>query len=60
MSDDAPPRTTPLQKAQPAGSAADLLDGVTWDFDPEDDLLSPLVTTERYFRDFPWDARDDV
>jgi hypothetical protein len=29
---------------------------LNWDFDPEDELLSPLVTTERYFRDFPWEA----
>ena len=60
MSDDSPPPATPAQKPQPAGAAADLLDGVTWDFDPEDDLVSPLVTTERYFRDFPWDERDEV
>ncbi len=35
---------------------ADVLDGAFWDFDPEADLLSPLVTTDRYFRDFPWEA----
>lgn len=35
---------------------ADVLDGGRWDFDPEDELLSPLVTTERYFRDFPWET----
>lgn len=34
---------------------ADILDGAFWDFDPEADLLSPLVTTDRYFRDFPWE-----
>lgn len=58
MSDDAPSRTRPAQNPQPAGPAADLLDRVAWDFDPEDELLSPLITTERYFRDFPWDDRD--
>ena len=52
MSDD--PRRAP--RAQPSGPAADVLDRVAWDFDPEDDLLSPLVTTERYFRDFPWET----
>jgi len=35
---------------------ADVLDGAFWDFDPEADLLSPLVTTDRYFRDFPWES----
>ena len=34
---------------------ADVLDGAFWDYDPEADLLSPLVTTDRYFRDFPWE-----
>lgn len=55
MSDD--PRRAP--RAQPSGPAADVLDRVAWDFDPEDDLLSPLVTTDRYFRDFPWDREDE-
>ncbi len=35
---------------------ADVLDGAFWDYDPEADLVSPLVTTDRYFRDFPWEA----
>lgn len=35
---------------------ADVLDGAFWDYDPEADLLSPLVTTDRYFRDFPWES----
>ena len=34
---------------------ADVLDAAFWDYDPEADLLSPLVTTDRYFRDFPWE-----
>lgn len=34
---------------------ANVLDEAFWDFDPEADLLSPLVTTDRYFRDFPWE-----
>jgi hypothetical protein len=38
---------------------ADVLDGAFWDFDPEADLLSPLVTTDRYFRDFPWEAEPE-
>ncbi|MDY7091692.1 MAG: hypothetical protein SX243_01835 [Acidobacteriota bacterium] len=33
----------------------DLLDRVSWDYDPEAERLSPLVSTERYFRDFPWE-----
>ncbi len=45
---------------QPAGPTADVLDRVAWDYDPEDDLLSPLVTTERYFRDFPWDREHEA
>lgn len=44
---------------QPGGQAADVLDRVEWDYDPEDDLLSPLVTTERYFRDFPWNDAEE-
>ncbi len=55
MSDDTT-RLDPAQptRNQPTGPVADVLDGVAWDFDPEDDFVSPLVTTERYFRDFPW------
>ncbi len=51
MSDEQP---KPAPQKTPAGPAADVLDGVAWDFDPEGDSVSPLVTTERYFRDFPW------
>lgn len=52
--DSTPPRTP----AQPGGPTADTLDRVVWDYDPEDELLSPLVTTSRYFRDFPWHDAD--
>ncbi|HXI12250.1 MAG TPA: hypothetical protein VNM92_06360 [Thermoanaerobaculia bacterium] len=44
-----PPVIAPV--SEPVGAAADVLDRVSWDFDAEDELLSPLVTTERYFRD---------
>lgn len=45
---------------QPADApVADVLDQVAWDYDPEDDLLSPLCSTERYFRDFPWEPEED-
>ena len=37
---------------------ADLLDGVRWDFDPAQQLLSPLVATARWFEHFPWDGED--
>ena len=37
---------------------AEAIDSVRWDYDPEDDQLSPLVSTERYFRDFPWEPED--
>jgi hypothetical protein len=39
-------------------AVADLLDSVRWDYDPESDQLSPLVSTERYFRDFPWEPAE--
>lgn len=38
------------------GRVAEVMDSVRWEYDPEDELLSPLVSTERYFRDFPWDG----
>lgn len=42
-----------------AGPAlAEVIDAVRWDYDPEDDDVSPLVSTERYFRDFPWDGEN--
>lgn len=39
-------------------SVADVLDAVRWDYDPESQQLSPLVSTERYFRDFPWEPEE--
>lgn len=51
-------RPAPAAPKTPAGAAAEVLDGVVWDFDPEADFVSPLVTTERYFRDFPWLPED--
>lgn len=38
---------------------ADLLDGVRWDFDPAQRLLSPLAATARWFEDFPWNGEED-
>jgi len=37
---------------------AEVIDSVRWDYDPEAEHFSPLVTTERYFRDFPWEPED--
>lgn len=37
---------------------ADVVDRVAWDYDPEDHRLSPLVSTRRYFRDFPWEPEE--
>lgn len=37
---------------------ADLLDGVRWDYDPAQRMLSPLVATARWFEGFPWDGED--
>lgn len=46
--------------SHPSGTTlADLLDGVRWDFDPAQRLLSPLVATARWFEDFPWDGEED-
>jgi len=39
----------------PSPPVADLLDGVRWDYDPEQEEVSPLISVERYFRDFPWE-----
>ena len=47
------------ERRPPASATADEMDRVIWDYDPEDDLASPLVKTERYFRDFPWDVDDE-
>lgn len=42
-----------------ARPVAEVIDGVRWDYDPQTEEVSPLVSTERYFRDFPWDGDDD-
>ena len=34
----------------------DAVNGVRWDFDPSQRLLSPLVETARYFEHFPWEG----
>jgi hypothetical protein len=41
-----------------ASRVADVVDRVAWDYDPEDHALSPLVSTRRYFRDFPWEPEE--
>ncbi len=54
---DPPERAAPPgpERRKPSSDpTADVLDDVDWEFDPEDELVSPLVSTERYFRDFPW------
>lgn len=38
------------------GSFAELMDRVVWDYSPRDEELSPLVSTARYFDEFPWDG----
>ena len=37
-------------------STAETIDAIRWDYDPEGTQLSPLVSSERYFRDFPWES----
>lgn len=37
-------------------SLGDAVNGVRWDFDPSQRLLSPLVETARYFAHFPWEG----
>lgn len=37
---------------------AEVIDGVAWDYDPESEQPSPLVSTRRYFRDFPWEPEE--
>jgi len=39
------------------------MDETRWDRAPADEVLSPLASVERYFREFPWnglDADDEV
>ncbi len=45
-------------RAPEAARAGDTIDAVRWDYDPEDEHLSPLVATARYFSDFPWEPED--
>lgn len=40
-------------------SIGEVLDETRWDRRPDDDALSPLVSVDRYFRDFPWNGVDD-
>ena len=44
----------------PQTSAGGLLDEVPWEFDPEAQDPSPLVATERYFLDFPWEPDEGM
>ena len=54
------PQSLSEEKPRPDGSndfsdsLATVLGEVSWDF--EDVEISPLTTTERFFRDFPWDG----
>lgn len=41
-----------------SGSIAAAIDSVRWDYDPDGQLLSPLVSSERYFREFPWEPEE--
>lgn len=43
-----------------SSTLADALDRVRWDYDPAQQLLSPLVATARWFEDFPWDGEGDA
>lgn len=44
----------------PGPRVAEVIDGVAWDYDPENHQVSPLVSTRRYFRDFPWDPDEEA
>lgn len=56
------PKGRPPGSDPATGKAAvgQVLDAVRWDYDPEEEELSPLVSTERYFRDFPWSGVDEA
>lgn len=42
---------------QASGSSlADLLERMDWNYSASDREPSPLATTERFFRDFPWEG----
>lgn len=47
------------ERENPA-SVSELLQAVAWDYDPEDDFISPLTPTDRYFRDFPWEPEEGL
>ena len=47
-----------MAERPPHATVADILDAVSWDYDPESRQLSPLVSAERYFRDFPWEPAE--
>ena len=38
---------------------AEVIDSVLWDYDPDAEEISPLISAERYFRDFPWDPEEE-
>jgi hypothetical protein len=42
----------------PGPTLADAIDGVRWDYDPASQVLSPLVSTARWFEGFPWDGEE--
>jgi len=46
------------KKSSEGPRVAEIIDTVVWDYDPEDDQPSPLVSTQRYFRDFPWEPEE--
>jgi hypothetical protein len=35
--------------------SAEVFDAVAWGFDPADDELTALASTERWFERFPWE-----
>lgn len=42
-----------------ARESADVFDAVAWTFDPADDDLTPLASTERWFEHFPWEQGEE-
>lgn len=43
-----------MAEGQGAGSLAELLDRVVWNYRPRDDEPSHLVSTAQFFDEFPW------
>lgn len=41
-------------------AVADEMDRVDWGYDPDDAVVSPLVKTEQFFRDVPWDGDEPL